>query len=424
MTTTEHVLVVGGGMEIPGLLRAHVPGLRTSVMCQMYVLPRLRDVDQHARVLAFQSDSPDTEWIGAALGIHRDDPFTRIAAFSERDQLRAARLAEALGLAWHPVELVRAVYDKELTRRILAEAGVEKVVARRCASGDEAADWVAGNPGRWVLKPVDGTGSAGVSVVSTPEEARHAYARCSKADHSGDIDRAHVLVEEYLTGPQISVESFSEDGEHCVVAATGKFSHPGSLVELGHVVPALISESQREDVWRYLPEVLDALGVRNGTCHTELVLTDAGPRLIETHLRLGGDDIPALVKGATGVDLVDAIVRQTVGERVLAQIRERLEHRPEQAQAIWFGSSPCEGRVVRVEGLEELKSQDGFDVESYVGAEDDVRTLEDSHTRILQVRAHAPTPEEAVRKAYEAVSSCRLVLSVPLVGGTAPDEAV
>lgn len=424
MTVTEHVLVVGGGMEIPGLLREHLPGLRTSVMCQMYVLPRLRDVDRHARVLAFQRDSPDTEWINSALGVHRDDPFTRVAAFSERDQRRAARLAEALQLSWHPVEVVEAVYDKDLTRRILAEAGVEKVLVKRCGSGDEAAAWVGENPGRWVLKPVDGTGSAGVSVVSTAEEARRAYERCAAADHSGDIERTQVLVEEYLDGPQISVESFSEEGEHCVVAATGKFSHPDSLVELGHVVPAALSEKDREEVWRYVPAVLDALGVRNGACHTELVLTGEGPRLIETHLRLGGDDIPELVKEATGVDLVDAVVRQTVGERVLPGIRTALSGPARRAHAIWFGSSPCEGRAVRVEGLEELRSSDELDVECYVSADDDIRALEDSHARILQVRAHAPTPEEAVRKAYEAVSSCRLVLSVPLLAGTDPEEAV
>ena len=59
----------------------------------------------------------------------------------------------------------------------------------------------------------------------------------------------------------------------------------------------------------------------SGPTHTEIVLTESGPRLIETHLRFGGDSIWDLVTDATGVDLVKNQWRQMIGEKVLPGIR-------------------------------------------------------------------------------------------------------
>lgn len=79
MQAREHVLVVGGGRELPALLRGARPGCRTSVLCQLSLLPRLRDVEGHQRVIALRPDSGDREWIAAARSVHATDPVTRIA---------------------------------------------------------------------------------------------------------------------------------------------------------------------------------------------------------------------------------------------------------------------------------------------------------------------------------------------------------
>ena len=89
-----------------------------------------------------------------------------------------------------------------------------------------------------------------------------------------------------------------------------------------------------------MDRVLDALGVEFGATHTEIVLGDAGPRVIETHIRMGGDEIPALAFDATDVDLADCVVRQTVGEKVLPEIRAVLaKNGPPAARR--SGLSPC-----------------------------------------------------------------------------------
>lgn len=399
----EHVLVVGGGLELPGLLRAR--GARTSMLCQFSLLPTLREVSGHERVLSLPATADDAEWVALARFVHDRDPITRIATFGERDQARAAAIGVALGLPAPAPDTVAAVHDKATMREVLADAGVERVLSTTVDSAAGLAAWLAEHGGTWVVKPLDGSGSAGVSVVDEPAVAEAAYARCVASEHTGRRGAPRVLVEEYLSGSQVSVESISEDAEHCVVAVTRKYSDPRTLVELGHVVPADLPTAQAS---QHVVAVLDALGVRDGVCHTELVLTPHGPRVIETHLRLAGDEIPYLVRDATGVDLVDCLVRQTIGERVLPSVRATLaDGRLRDAQAIWFGAAPCAGTVVAVEGADHSVVREIADGEQ-------VTELRDSGSRVLWARAAAPTAPDAVRAAREAVARCSLLVRTGL----------
>ncbi|MER8096114.1 hypothetical protein [Streptomyces goshikiensis] len=66
----------------------------------------------------------------------------------------------------------------------------------------------------------------------------------------------------------------------------------------------------------------DALGIEFRPTQTEVILTSRGPRIIETHLRTGGDELWNMVTDATGVDLIESQLRQVLGEKVLPGIRE------------------------------------------------------------------------------------------------------
>ncbi|WP_326950809.1 ATP-grasp domain-containing protein [Amycolatopsis sp. NBC_01307] len=408
---SEHVLVVGGGLEIPRLLREHRPGTRTSVLCQLPLLPKLQQPGAHERVLALGARCSAREWVEAAQLVDKADPITRVVTFGERDQDMAAAVGVALGLPGHDPATVAAVHNKDRMRRTLRSAGVEYVLARVVNSSEELRGWLVDHPGSWVVKPLDGSGSAGVGVITDPDRSAAAYRRCVGSTHTGRSGSASVLVEEFLHGVQISVESFSEHGEHLVVAVTRKFSDPATLVELGHVLPADLPEAVLAAAADHTRRVLTALGVRDGPCHTELVLTEVGPRTIETHLRLAGDEIPYLVRDATGVDLVDLAVRHTFGEPVLPDARRRLSEPHGPVQAIWFGTAPCTGTLTRVDGLDEARAN-GSHVQLAVAVGDEVRRLSDSASRPLWARADGPDAEAAVRRAREAVARCALVVSV------------
>ncbi|CAM5365902.1 hypothetical protein SALBM135S_08498 [Streptomyces alboniger] len=123
-------------------------------------------------------------------------------------------------------------------------------------------------------------------------------------DHSGG-QRQPVLAEEFLTGPEYSVESMSRHGMHEVVMITEKLTtgFPG-FVESGHQSPACLATGEREAVEELILQFLDLIGQRTGPVHSEVRLTPSGPRVIEAQTRVGGDQIWEMCQLVTGVDQI------------------------------------------------------------------------------------------------------------------------
>ncbi|WP_433547251.1 ATP-grasp domain-containing protein [Streptomyces sp. CA-294286] len=410
---SEHVLIVGPGRDFPARIRSARPDTRTTVICQLDYIGKVRAPGENARVIGVRSDAPDQEWIDLAAAVHALHPFTRIGTFGERDQDHYAVIAEALGLSAHSTDTVSLVHDKEAMRVRLREAGVDSTRSARAADVAELRAFVEQCGLPCVVKPISSSGSAGVTKVRHESELADAFTRAS-ASYLG-LTNAGVLVEEFLDGPQFSVEAFSELGEHQVVAVTRKFSDPRSFVELGHVSPAAVAADVSEQIHGYVSGVLDALGVEFGPTHTEIVLGDRGPRLIETHVRMGGDRIPDLVLEATGVDVDDCAARQTLGEKVLPDVRAALaEDRPARSSAIWFASLDAAGVLDGVSGLDEARARPGVTEVAVLAREGaEVGRLETSESRVAYARALGETADEAVTAAREAVESLVFRLQVP-----------
>ncbi|WP_149183698.1 ATP-grasp domain-containing protein [Streptomyces sp. TRM49041] len=414
---SEHVLVVGTGRDFPDRLRRAVPGTETSVIVQLDYIGKVREPGGNARVIGVRGDAPDQEWIDLAAAAHARHPFTRIATFGERDQDRYAAIGEALGLACHRVDTVALVHDKEAMRARLREAGVDSTAHARVAGPDGLRAFVQEHGTPCVVKPISGSGSAGVARVTHESELAEAFEQAG-GSYLG-LSNSGVLVEEFHAGPQFSVEAFSELGEHQVVAVTRKFSDPATFVELGHVTPAGLPAERLREIEAYVGRVLDALGVEFGPTHTEIVLGDAGPRVIETHVRMGGDLIPALTLDATGVDLDDCAVRQTLGEKVLPGVRATLaEPREPRHAAIWFAALGVSGVLGDVTGLDEARATPGVtEVTVLARPGSEVGPLKSSESRVACARAVAPTADEAVDAVRAAVGHLEFQLRVRGAGG-------
>ncbi|MYU21793.1 ATP-grasp domain-containing protein [Streptomyces sp. SID8352] len=402
---SEHILIVGPGRDFPPRLRRAEPGARTTVICDITYMGRVREPGGNARVICVRRDAPEQEWIDLAMAVHKFDPFTRVSSFGESDQYPYAAIAEALGLPAHSRETVNLAHDKAAMRAWLREQGIDGAASARVRDLEELRAFVGRHGLPCIVKPVTNAGSAGVSKVTSESDLERALERAGGSG-TGPAEGG-VLVEEFFDGPQFSVEAFSESGEHEVVGVTRKYSDPVSFVELGHVSPAGLSGERSREIGTYVERILDAIGVRDGPTHTEIVLTDRGPRLIETHIRMGGDRIPDLTLDATGVDIDDCAVRQALGERVLPGIRAALDaaDRPRRASSVWFASVDTAGVLDAVTGTDDAAAVPGV-TEVSVLAEPGTRigALVDSESRLACVRALADTPDAAVTAAQEAVS--------------------
>ena len=141
----------------------------------------------------------------------------------------------------------------------------------------------------------------GVIRVDGPERVTAAYDFAARAAGLGTESRS-VLVEEYLDGPEVSVECVTYRGETTVVAVTRKtVSAPPFFEELAHSVDA--SDPLSDEVAPAARAAIGALGITDGVSHVEMRLVHDRPRLIEVNGRIAGDLIGHLVRLATGIDL-------------------------------------------------------------------------------------------------------------------------
>jgi biotin carboxylase len=410
---SEHVLLVGREEGLARRYRGHGTAAGTavtvSVLCRTEHLSRVSSAEDCARVLALPARAGMDEWVGIARALHAVHPVTRIALYGEQDCDRAAAVGEALGVATHSRDTVRWVHDKHAMRARLRAAGLEDTPAALVTDREMLRAFAAKHGLPLVVKPNGGVASVGVSVARSPADLDACFAK-AVAEHAA-FSSPGVLAERFFEGPQFSIEGFSEDSEHVFVAIARKYSDPVTFSELGHVLPAPLSPAEEKLIQCYAGEVLDALGVRFGPTHTEFVLTPEGPRIIETHLRLSSDTGP-LVPGATGVDLVESQIRQTMGEKVLPGIRRTLEDSSAAARfgAVWYANTDLSGHLVKIVGIEESGRDPDVTVVPHVQPGARLDGLRDNYSRLAEAQAFAAEPEQALTMARDAIRKLRIVV--------------
>ncbi|MFB8031153.1 ATP-grasp domain-containing protein [Streptomyces sp. NPDC056465] len=292
----------------------------------------LRDAAAHGRVLAVGDTAP--EWESPYLTAHQVvdtgdvDALTRavsgllepdsgpagLLTWSEVHLERTARAAARLGLAHMTPQAVRNCRDKLRTRQLLERAGLPSArytVVRSLAEAHEAAARI-GYP--VVLKPRALAGSSGVVLARSPADLDEVHRHAAGAAFAGLDALDGLMVEEYLDGPEISLDSVVVSGEvRCVNLARKRIGYPPFFEEIGHLVSPWRQEPWADDLTDIVTRVHSALGVTAGVTHAELRLTAGGPRLVELNGRLGGDFIPLLGRLATGVDLTAAALDASLG---------------------------------------------------------------------------------------------------------------
>ncbi|MGH3748989.1 MAG: ATP-grasp domain-containing protein, partial [Micromonosporaceae bacterium] len=241
-----------------------------------------------------------------------------IVCYDEARIEAAAELATELGLPATPREAINRCRDKHVTRLALAAAGVPQARSVAVRSPEEAVK-VAGEFGYpVVLKPRNLAASFGVRRADSAAEVREAYQRArgitlpEAPEHFED----GVLVEEHLSGPEISVDAACFDGQVVPLAIAHKESgFSPSFEEVGHLVDAADPLYDDPELRRVATDAHRALGFHTGMTHLELKRTDAGWKVIELNGRLGGDLIPYLGQLATGVDLSLAAASIACGQQ-------------------------------------------------------------------------------------------------------------
>jgi biotin carboxylase len=271
-------------------------------------------------------DVADPDAIATAVStLAGDGAEVGVLTWDETVLEATAQAAEQLGLPHMSAQAAARCRDKYATRELMAAAGLPAVRFRLAATADEAVSAAAELGFPVVVKPRALAGSMGVAVAPDEAAVREAFEAAATSRYA-DLPTGHgVLIEEYLDGPEISVDSAVLDGVvRCVHVAYKRLGFPPGFEEVGHLVGDWSTQPWAAQVEELVVGAHHALGVTHGVTHAEVRLTAAGPRLVELNGRLGGDLIPYLSELATGIDLVAAAGRLAFGRAPrLIPIRHR-----------------------------------------------------------------------------------------------------
>lgn len=226
-----------------------------------------------------------------------------VLTFNEFYVPMTAVVAQHLNLPHTPVAALQACRDKSLMRGRFAACDVPSPVAIRVCSEAEAiaAGEVLGYP--VVFKPIDLAGSVGVIRVDDSSMLRMAFtAICGMTDRQLGLVQGPFLVEEFVDGPEFSVEVVVRDLEPRALAVTRKSTGMEPFFEeTQHVV--VTADLDDGDVVEIAEQAVRAVGIVVGVAHVEVRRGKHGVQVIEVAARVGGDMISRLVSLATGHDL-------------------------------------------------------------------------------------------------------------------------
>lgn len=220
-----------------------------------------------------------------------------------------AYVAEHLGLVGNPYEAAVRANDKYMMRKAFSEGGV------RCPCFQEIE--TVGQLDREklffpvIVKPVDRSGSLGVSIVERDADLERAVEQALELSFKHE-----AIVEDYVEGREISVEFISYKGRHYPLQITDKVTTGAPhFVELEHHQPANLTDEQRSMVFRLTEKALDLLGITDGASHSEYkITTDGRVFVIEIGARMGGDFIGSdLVELSTGYDFLKGVIDVALG---------------------------------------------------------------------------------------------------------------
>lgn len=163
-----------------------------------------------------------------------------------------------------------------------------------------------------VIKPVDRSGSKGITVVKDVYCLNESIEYALKESMCGE-----AIIEEFIEGVEISVETISFNAEHHILAFTDKITtgYP-HFVELEHHQPSKFWKSGLHDkINNTVIDSLNTLGIQYGASHSELIITQKDEIYVtEIGARMGGDFIGShLVQLSTGFDFLKAVIEISLG---------------------------------------------------------------------------------------------------------------
>jgi len=271
--------------------------------------------------------------------------------------------------------------NKYLQRKTFMGAGLITPKFFQVSSSKQAINSFSQIGKKCVIKPVDSSGSRGVRFIENIADIEKSFNIAEKFSLTGA-----VIIEEFIEGPEYSIEAIAIDGKPYILAISEKTrTDPPYLLDTSVIFPANLSKTQEEICKKVAKRAIKACHFKNCPVHMEFIISKDGPVIVEIASRGAGSKVfSKILPKISGFDTTKAIVDLAVGKKTNMPSK-CLSNKP---FAILKFIEPKKGKLRSVDGLNDARSINGIDeIEIYLKTGHRMHSLSSGSDRVGHILA-------------------------------------
>lgn len=292
--------------------------------------------------------------------------------------------------------------NKHLMREAFKQGGAPSPISILAKSAEDAWEQFRNFDCDGILKPSRNSGSRGISKVFKSVTSKDDFIRNYEIALEESRDHS-VLIEQFIEGPEFSVEVIVWNGNINVLTVTDKkTTEAPHFVELGHNQPSCFPEDTVAIIKDAAVKGVKTLGVDKCACHAEVKVMNGKAYLMEVGARMGGDFISTvLTRLSTGIDMVAAAIDCALG--IEPDLIPKAE--PQGVCIRYFCPKP--GKLMNISNTEVLDNPHIYESEIYCKAGDEIPEVTSSLCRSGHVIVTEETPQKAIKLAEKLISEVK-----------------
>ena len=356
-------------------------------------------------------DLSDPAAVDVLLEANRQRPFCGVLATDDMVVELGSRIAAALDLPHNPIDAARYSHRKDLSREVLANAGVSVPEFRLVNLADPLLPQLEGLVFPCVVKPLSLSASRGVIRADTQQQLLSACARIERILGGENIHdefvKSHILIECFVAGPEVALEGILSDGRLDVLAV---FDKPDPMEgpffeETYYITPSRHGAAWQGDIISCVKDACSALGLREGPVHAELRLSAEGCVVLEVASRTIGGECARLLSYGTGHSLESLVIAHATGKPLEMQAEVG-------AAGVLMIPIPGAGIMRRVEGITAARAVPFVkDILINIREGYELVPLPEGSSYLGFMFACAPTPEQAEAALRAAHGELKIVVA-------------
>ncbi len=258
-------------------------------------------------------DTTEEKYLDEAIHhINEQSTINGVISLSDSNVEVVSKICKKNGWIFMNPSAVEIARNKDLTRKYLEKINILMPKFAVIQTKEDLMSFSGESDYPFILKNTKGTGSIDVILCNNEKELFEAYDTLLVNKN----EKSKIIIEEYLVGPLISVESIIWKKDVTVLGFTNRSL--GSLphfVEVSYDFPFNIGEEKSKELIELQNKIIEYLGIDYGAVHIEFIITKKGPALIEINPRLGGGLLGRMISDSLGMDIYSELIRISLNEK-------------------------------------------------------------------------------------------------------------